>query len=129
MALRLVSSSTSDIRALVERERRMFAAKLRAARAILGWSQSRLAQRAGLTQRAVHKLEKGETEPRRATVYAIEQIWRDEGLEFESTADGFRLAVSVSALTPDVARRSGQVPRFHAGVTARHHRSRASRSS
>jgi ribosome-binding protein aMBF1 (putative translation factor) len=32
-------------------------------RAVLGWSQTELAQRIGLTQSAIHKLEQGETEP------------------------------------------------------------------
>jgi ribosome-binding protein aMBF1 (putative translation factor) len=32
-------------------------------RAVLGWSRTELAQRIGLTQSAIHKLEQGETEP------------------------------------------------------------------
>ena len=75
MPLRLATNSLLDAHAAVESERRAFAAKLRIARAVLGWSQTKLAERAGLTQRAVHKLEQGETEPRRMTVYSIEQIW------------------------------------------------------
>jgi transcriptional regulator with XRE-family HTH domain len=119
MALRLVTSKSADVQALVASERRIFAAQLRAARAILGWSQSELALRAGLTQRAVHKLEQGETEPRRATVHAIEEIWRQQGIGFEATADsGFRLTVSDAVLN-----RAQSAPehalRFDAGVTAR----------
>lgn len=79
---------------LVQLERRAFAAKIRAARAILGWSQSELGQRVGMTQRAIHKLEQGDTEPRRATVHAIAEAWRGQGVEFEDLADGgFRLTV------------------------------------
>ena len=44
-------------------ERHAFAAKIRLARAVLGWSQSELGRRVGLTQRAIHKLEQGDTEP------------------------------------------------------------------
>jgi transcriptional regulator with XRE-family HTH domain len=88
-----------DIVALVRQERRGFAAKIRVARAVLGWSQSELAVRAGLTQRAVHMLEQGETEPRRATARVIEAIWAGEGLEFEDlTGGGFRLIVRSALL-------------------------------
>ena len=124
MALRLVTSSP-DLRAIVDREHRIFAAKMRAARAILGWSQSKLAARAGLTQRAVHKLEQGETEPRRATEYAIEHVWRDAGIAFESVHGGYRLTESASVLDRDAAvpTREGAL-RFDAGVTAGHRRTR-----
>ncbi len=68
-------------------------------RAILGWSQVELASRIGLTQRAVHKLEQGNTEPRRATIRIIEETWRAEGLEFEDIGDGgFRLIVRAKLL-------------------------------
>ena len=34
----------------------------------------------------------GDTEPRRATVRMIEQLWHEQGIEFEDLADGgFRL--------------------------------------
>ena len=85
--------------ALLTQERRVFAAKMRAARAVLGWSQSALAHQIGMTQRAIHKLEQGETEPRRATMLTIEAVWREEGLAFEDLPDGrFRMTVSPSAL-------------------------------
>lgn len=124
MSLRLATNKkASDARVLLEKERRIFAAKLRAARAVLGWSQTALAERAGLTQRAVHKLEQGETEPRRMTVYAIEQIWQAEGIYFEPTEDGFRLTVSATALGGETpTHRPHGLPRFDAGVTSQHHR-------
>ena len=120
MALRLVAHSAPDVRPLVEDERRLFAAKIRIARAALGWSQSVLARRAGMSQRAVHKLEQGETEPRRATLHVLEQIWQDEGLQFIPTADGFQLTVSATTLAQaesDQKRR--RVARFDAGVSTR----------
>ena len=74
------------------------------ARAILGWSQSDLALRVGLTQRAIHKLEQGETEPRRATVRGIEAAWRDEGIEFEDLPDGgFRVSIRAQLLDKAVS--------------------------
>ena len=42
------------------------AIKMRIGRAVLGWSQADLAGEIGITQRAIHKLEIGETEPRDA---------------------------------------------------------------
>ncbi|MFZ1952210.1 MAG: helix-turn-helix transcriptional regulator [Pseudolabrys sp.] len=73
---------------VVRRERQAFAAKVRIVRAVLGWSQTELGLRAGLTQRAIHKLEQGETEPRRTTVLALETIWREQHIEFEDLSDG-----------------------------------------
>jgi transcriptional regulator with XRE-family HTH domain len=88
------TNSSRDLAELVRLECRAFAAKIRMARALLGWSQSELALRVGLTQRGIHKLEQGDTEPRRATVRAIEAVWHDEGIEFEDTPDGgFRVTV------------------------------------
>jgi transcriptional regulator with XRE-family HTH domain len=73
---------------VVRLERQAFAAKVRLVRAVLGWSQTELGRRAGLTQRAIHKLEQGETEPRRTTVHALETIWSEQSIEFEDQADG-----------------------------------------
>ena len=99
MSVQLAQFDSRDLAELVRLERLAFAAKLRMARAVLGCSQSELAAVVGLTQRSVHKLEQGETEPRRATVYAIEQYWRERGLVFEDLADGgFRVSVRFALL-------------------------------
>jgi len=89
-------------------EKHAFAAKIRLARAVLGWSQSELGRRIGLTQRAIHKLERGETEPRRTTVRALEHIWHEHNIEFEDLADGFRANVRSSAFKSAPARKSGR---------------------
>ena len=96
-----------DLAEIIRLERQAFAAKLRMARAVLGWSQSEFGIHVGLTQRAIHKLEQGDTEPRRATVRAIEEVWRAQGIEFEDLADGgFRVSVRSALLdSPDVAPR------------------------
>ena len=105
MSLRLARGDSSDLIELIRLERRTFAAKLRMARAVLGWSQGELASRAGLTQRAVHKLEQGDTEPRRMTACVIETIWREQGLEFEETGDGgFQVVVRPALLNQSVAK-------------------------
>lgn len=102
----LAQQGSNDLARLMRLERQAFAAKIRMTRALIGWSQTDLAQRVGLTQRSVHKLESGETEPRRATVYVIEQLWREQGIEFEDLADGgFRVRAS-PALFGDAAAKS-----------------------
>ena len=80
-------------------ERTIFAAKVRAARALLGLSQEEMADRIGLTQKSVHRIEQGLVEPKVRTVFAIEQFWARCGLVFEDQEDGgFRLAVAGSIL-------------------------------
>jgi DNA-binding XRE family transcriptional regulator len=111
--------ATRDILELVTLERQAFAAKVRMARAVLGWSQSDLGHHVGLTQRAIHKLEQGETEPRRTTVRAIEQVWAHQGLEFEDLPDGgFRATVRAPVLdrphTGSDRRRRAATSRPHA---------------
>ncbi len=93
MPVQLAHRASGDLIELMRLERQAFAAKLRMTRALIGWSQSDLALRVGLTQRSVHKLEQGDTEPRRATVYVIKQLWAEQGIEFEELADGgFRVS-------------------------------------
>jgi transcriptional regulator with XRE-family HTH domain len=116
----LTTQRHANIVELVRLERRIFAAKLRTVRALLNWSQTELAARVGLTQRAIHKLEQGETEPRRATVHAVEEVLRAEGLVFEDRAGGFQLAVDSDVL--DRAARPAQkrrTRRHDLGVTSR----------
>ena len=109
-----------DLLELIRLERLAFAAKLRTSRAVLGWSQSELGFRVGLSQRAVHKIEQGDTEPRRVTVRAIEQIWRDESIEFEDIDDGgFRVTVRPPVLSRPANKqtRKRQEARSALGVT------------
>ena len=76
-------------------ERKVFAAKLRTARAILGWTQSDLAARVHLTQRSIHRLEQGQSEPKHATVRAFERLWQETGVIFKDRDDGgFEVAVA-----------------------------------
>lgn len=108
MTTHIARQISRDLVELMKLERRAFAAKVRMARAVLGWSQSELGTHVGLTQRAIHKLEQGNTEPRRATVHAIEEVWRDQGLEFEDLTDGgFRVIIRSSLLD----RTAGGTPR------------------
>jgi transcriptional regulator with XRE-family HTH domain len=121
MSMQLGSHGSRDLVDLIRLERRAFAAKIRVVRAVLGWSQSELGFRVGLTQRAIHKIEQGETEPRRMTIRAIEEVWRNEGVEFEDLPDGgFRVSIRPSLLDrPATAQsRRHHNARAHLGVTA-----------
>lgn len=96
-----LTSVSQDLRPHVQAERRVLAAKVRLARAVLGWNQTELGRRIGLTQRAVHKIERGETEPRRTTLSALEEVWRERKIEFEDLADGgFRVSIRSTAFKP-----------------------------
>ena len=118
MNIRVIAKDSHDLVELIRLERRAFAAKVRMTRAVLGWSQSEFGERVGLTQRAIHKLEQGDTEPRRATQRAIEVAWRQYGIEFEDLADGgFRVSVRSSLLDrPATARPRAR--RLDRGVTS-----------
>jgi transcriptional regulator with XRE-family HTH domain len=102
-----LSAHSRDLGGIIRLETHAFAAKIRLARAVLGWSQTELGRRVGLTQRAIHKLEQGETEPRRATVRSLEEIWREQSIEFEDLADGgFRASIRSSVLERPAPTRS-----------------------
>jgi DNA-binding XRE family transcriptional regulator len=83
----------SNVRA-VHQDRHEFAAKVRAARAVLGWSQAELGRRVGVTQRSINRLEQAGVDVRRSTAVAIEGVLRDEGISFEFVpSGGFRIVV------------------------------------
>lgn len=80
-------------------ERAAFAAKVRAARAVLGLSQDEFAQAIGLTQKSIHRIEQGAVEPKIRTVAKIEQFWQHQGICFEHVrGGGFRLVVESAVL-------------------------------
>jgi transcriptional regulator with XRE-family HTH domain len=57
-------------------------AQCRAARGLIAWSQSDLAQKAGIGAVAVHQLESGSSNPRRSTLTVIRQAFEAAGVEF-----------------------------------------------
>src|SRR5215475_6430648 len=96
-----LSAQSRDLGELCRLERYAFAAKIRLARAVLGWSQSELGLRVGVTQRAIHKLEQGGTEPRRATMRAVQFIWRAQNIEVEDIGSGgFRVSIRPTVIEP-----------------------------
>jgi ribosome-binding protein aMBF1 (putative translation factor) len=56
--------------------------QIRAARALLGWSQQQLADKAIVSINAVTRLERGEVDPRMSTVVAVEKALQKAGIEF-----------------------------------------------
>lgn len=56
--------------------------QIRAARALLGWSQQQLADKAIVSLNAVTRLEKGRVNSRRSTIDAIEKTLTKAGVEF-----------------------------------------------
>jgi predicted transcriptional regulator len=69
--------------------------QIRAARALLGWSQQQLADKAIVSVNALARLERGEVDPRMSTLMAVHKALRDAGIEFLSAdgkGEGVRLA-------------------------------------
>jgi transcriptional regulator with XRE-family HTH domain len=56
--------------------------QIRAARALLGWSQQQLADRAIVSVNALARLERGAVDTRTSTLAAVEQALSKAGIEF-----------------------------------------------
>jgi transcriptional regulator with XRE-family HTH domain len=57
-------------------------AQCRAARGLIGWSQQDLANHAGVGTVAIHQLESGASQPRRATLDVVRRALEAAGVEF-----------------------------------------------
>jgi transcriptional regulator with XRE-family HTH domain len=91
-----------------QRDRLLVALTVRMARAALGWSQAEFGRFLGMSQRAIHCIEQGHSEPRRTTLLAIESLLRKAGFKIEDRGDGgFSMVVPGTMLgeaaQPDVA--------------------------
>ena len=76
-----------------------FAAEVRAARAVLGWSQTELARRTAVTQRAIYCIEQNIVRPRMQTEERIIEAFTDAGLRFERlSSGGFKMTVPNKAI-------------------------------
>ena len=69
------------------------AAQVRAARALLDWSQAALAAKAGVSTTAINGIERGKADPRVSTVAALRRALEEAGVEFLGDVDapGVRL--------------------------------------
>ena len=89
-----VPSTDREISDLVQ-----FAAEIRAGRAVLGWSQTELARRTSVTQRAIYCIEQNIVRPRKQTEELIMEAFIDAGLRFERLSNrGFKLTVPHKAI-------------------------------
>ena len=57
-------------------------AQCRAARGLMAWSQQDLAKRAGVGTVAIHQLESGTSQPRRATLEVVRRAFEAAGVDF-----------------------------------------------
>lgn len=57
-------------------------AQIRAARALVGWRQSDLARRSGISEISIKNIERGATDPRSSTLQAIQSAFLQAGIEF-----------------------------------------------
>ena len=62
--------------------------QIRAARALLGWSQAELAKNCGLAITTVSQIETELFDARLSTLQAIHKCFTEHGIEFVSTSDG-----------------------------------------
>ena len=66
----------------------VYAAQVRAARALLNWSQGDLAERAGISKQSVNRIESGGLDTRFSTVSALGEAFRSAGVEMGEDAAG-----------------------------------------
>ena len=69
-------------------EATIFSSQVRAARALLGWSQSELARRAKISVAAIARIELGTTDCRMSTIQALKTTFGLAGIEFHKGPDG-----------------------------------------
>jgi transcriptional regulator with XRE-family HTH domain len=62
--------------------------QLRAARALVGWSQRELAQRTGLDVNTIKGFEQGRSNPTRSTLIALRKAFSEAGVVFLDADDG-----------------------------------------
>jgi len=79
-------------------ETESFAALCRAGRAILNWSQTDLAARAGMGMTTINRIESGHVNPRHDSVLGIIRSFEGAGLEVDSyrTQGGFTITAPQS---------------------------------
>ena len=81
--------------------------QIRAARALLGWSQQELADRAIISGNALARLERGQVDSRFSTVERIERTLRNAGIEFLHSVGERGEGVRLSNMTDASERQRG----------------------
>ncbi len=73
----------------------IYAAQIRAARALLNWSQGDLAERAGISKQSVNRIENGSMDARFSTMTALNDAIRGAGVEMGEDTNGvLRLTIT-----------------------------------
>ena len=68
------------------------AAQIRAARALLDWEQTALAEKSGVSAVTISAIERGSSDPRASTLTKIQRAFEAAGIEFTNgEAPGVRL--------------------------------------
>lgn len=84
--------------------------QIRAARMLLGWSQSDLAKHAQVSVTVIARLETGAVDARLSTVMAILKAFEENGIEFREEGGGVSGVIHYPQPRPDsVRRRSDRV--------------------
>ncbi len=84
--------------------RMIYAAQIRAARALLNWSQGDLAERAGISKQSVNRIENGSMDARFSTMTALNDAIRGAGVEMGEDSTGtVRLSIARDRLLPPSA--------------------------
>lgn len=79
--------------------------EVRAARALLGWTRQKLADKAIVSLNSVVRLEQGAVDPRASTIDAVERALRSSGIEFLSAVSEEREGVQIRRRLPRTAKR------------------------
>lgn len=68
----------------------LFAAQVRAARGLLGWSQAKLASEVGINRTTLIDVEAGKREPQPSTLTALADALTSAGIAFTETGVAFK---------------------------------------
>jgi predicted transcriptional regulator len=82
------SSFVEHYHALRLVSRMITGSQIRAARALLGWSQQDLADKSLLSETAILKLETQQADTRSSTIIKVRKSLEDAGIDFITRADG-----------------------------------------
>jgi transcriptional regulator with XRE-family HTH domain len=84
--------------------RLIYAAKIRAARGLLNWSQGELAERGGVSKQSVSRITIGAKDPRFSTMTALNEAISLTGVEIDEYGKGtVRISISREKLLPPSA--------------------------
>ncbi len=75
--------------------KQVYAAQIRAARALANWSQGKLAERAGISKQSVNRIEGGGMDARFSTMNALADALRSAGVEMGEDASTGVVRVSI----------------------------------